>query len=168
MRTWAPPSRAVRHSRSRPLGLACWPHPDRCWQDLLGPVPTTRWESRSSERARSGAHATAFLADPRVEILSIVDPDEKTGQRRVDEVAEAQGRRPRFMRDMRGHLMTLPSDSSGVVSIGARTGFKSTYTMQAKTDASSSSSSDPKRDSQKCPFTSSSLLARKMKTRNYV
>lgn len=85
-------------------------------------------------RTRGGAHAKAFLADPRVEILYIVDPDETIGQRRADEVAEAQGRRPKFIRDMRG---AFDDNSVDVVSVATPNhwhGLSGVWALQAGKD----------------------------------
>lgn len=50
---------------------------------------------------RGSSHVSAFLADPRTEILYIVDADEKNGQAKCDAVEKRQGSRPKFAKDMR-------------------------------------------------------------------
>ncbi len=50
---------------------------------------------------RGGSHMNAWLEDSRTEILYIVDVDDKAGNARCDIVAEKQGRRPTFVKDMR-------------------------------------------------------------------
>jgi predicted dehydrogenase len=52
-------------------------------------------------RGRGGEHIQAFLARKDVEIAYIVDCDEKVGNQRADAIAKKQGRRPKFVRDMR-------------------------------------------------------------------
>lgn len=50
---------------------------------------------------RGASHVSAYLADPRTEILYIVDADEKNGQSKCDAVEKKQGSRPKFVKDMR-------------------------------------------------------------------
>jgi predicted dehydrogenase len=49
---------------------------------------------------RGGTHLSAYLSDPRTEILCIVDPDEKVGQSRCEQVGDKQGTKPKYVRDM--------------------------------------------------------------------
>lgn len=85
-------------------------------------------------RTRGGAHVKAFLADPRVEILYIVDPDETLGQRRADEVAEAQGRRPKFIRDMRGAFDDKAVDVVSCATPNHWHGLSGVWALQAGKD----------------------------------
>jgi predicted dehydrogenase len=50
---------------------------------------------------RGTVHCNAFIDDPRTELRYVVDVDEKTGQTRAAQVAEKQGRKPVYVRDMR-------------------------------------------------------------------
>lgn len=50
---------------------------------------------------RGGSHIAAWLGDPRTEILYIVDVDEDAGAKRCAAVEKQQGKRPKFVRDMR-------------------------------------------------------------------
>jgi len=46
-------------------------------------------------------HCESFLNNPVTEILYICDPDQQLGQAQADAVGERQGRKPKFVRDMR-------------------------------------------------------------------
>lgn len=50
---------------------------------------------------RSKSHITAWLKDPRTEILYVVDIDEAAGNKKCDQIAKEQGKRPVFVTDMR-------------------------------------------------------------------
>jgi len=50
---------------------------------------------------RGGEHVAQFLAHPETEITYIVDTDAKVGQKRADQIAKKQGRRPKVVKDMR-------------------------------------------------------------------
>jgi predicted dehydrogenase len=50
---------------------------------------------------RGGEHVAQFLALPETEITYIVDADAKVGQKRADQIAKRQGRRPKVVKDMR-------------------------------------------------------------------
>ena len=50
---------------------------------------------------RGGSHIGAYLGDSRTDIQYIVDIDEKVGLKRVAKIAEKQGFKPKFVRDMR-------------------------------------------------------------------
>lgn len=52
-------------------------------------------------RGRGGSHIGAFLGDSRTNVLYLVDIDEKVGQSRCQQIADKQGLRPEFVRDMR-------------------------------------------------------------------
>ena len=52
-------------------------------------------------RSRGGNHIDAYLGDPRTEIQYVVDIDEKIGMSRAAKIAEKQGKKPKFVRDMR-------------------------------------------------------------------
>jgi len=53
---------------------------------------------------RGGEHISAYLAHPDAEIAYVVEADEKIGQRRVEEIAKKQQRKPKFVRDLRKAL----------------------------------------------------------------
>ena len=85
-------------------------------------------------RTRGGVHAQAFLADPRVEILYIVDVDEQVGRHLTDEVAHQQGRKPRFVRDMRH---AFDDKSVNIVSVATPNhwhGLSGVWALQAGKD----------------------------------
>lgn len=50
---------------------------------------------------RGGEHLQAFSSRKDIEVAYIVDPDETIGNKRADAVAKKQGRRPKYVRDMR-------------------------------------------------------------------
>jgi len=50
---------------------------------------------------RGTSHLGAFSERKDTEVLYVVDPDERVGQRRVEETAKRQGRRPQWVADMR-------------------------------------------------------------------
>lgn len=86
-------------------------------------------------RGRGGEHIDAFLADPRVQILYIVDADEKVGQGRVEQIYKAKGFRPKFIRDFREAL-----DDAAVNAISTATpnhwhALCGVWAMQAGKDA---------------------------------
>lgn len=85
-------------------------------------------------RTRGGAHVKAFLADPRVEILYVVDPDEKVGQRRAAEVAEAQVRKPKCIRDMRAAFDDKSVDVVSVATPNHWHGLSGVWALQAGKD----------------------------------
>ena len=52
-------------------------------------------------RVRGGVHLEAFVSRPDTEVRYVVDVDETVGNQRADEVGSKQGRKPKFVRDMR-------------------------------------------------------------------
>ncbi len=52
-------------------------------------------------RGRGGNHISAYLDDARTDIQYVVDVDEKVGESRAAQIAEKQGFKPKFVRDMR-------------------------------------------------------------------
>jgi len=52
-------------------------------------------------RGRGGSHVSAYLGDPRTEILYIVDADEKVGKGRCEAIAKKQKTPPKFVVDLR-------------------------------------------------------------------
>jgi len=52
-------------------------------------------------RGRGGEHLSAFSGRKDTEVLYIVDADEKVGNNRAKEVGDRQGRKPKYVRDMR-------------------------------------------------------------------
>ena len=50
---------------------------------------------------RSSSHISAWLKDSRTEILYVVDIDEAAGKSKCDTIAKEQGKRPKFVSDMR-------------------------------------------------------------------
>ncbi len=85
-------------------------------------------------RTRGKVHAKAFLADPRVEILYVVDVDEKVGQSLTDDVAQAQGRKPRFVRDMRDAFDDKSVDIVSVATPNHWHGLSGVWALQAGKD----------------------------------
>ena len=83
---------------------------------------------------RGNVHVKAFLSDPRVEILYVVDVDEKIGQRRADEVAEVQGRKPKFVRDMREAFDDHSVDVVSVATPNHWHGLSGIWALQAGKD----------------------------------
>ncbi len=62
-------------------------------------------------RGRGGSHIGAYLSDPRVEILYIVDADTSVAQSRARQVAEKQGLAPKAVTDMRVALADAAVDA---------------------------------------------------------
>ena len=52
-------------------------------------------------RSRGGGHLTEFVDRDDTEVTYICDADEKVGQDRAEQVGKKQGRKPKFVRDMR-------------------------------------------------------------------
>lgn len=52
-------------------------------------------------RSRGGSHISGYVGDPRTDVLYIVDPDEKVGRGRAEQVAEKQSVKPKWVADMR-------------------------------------------------------------------
>ena len=52
-------------------------------------------------RGRGQGHMNAFIGRKDTEVTCVCDPDEKIGRQRAEQVAKKQGRRPKFVRDMR-------------------------------------------------------------------
>ncbi len=50
---------------------------------------------------RGGDHLNGWVGDARTTVLYVVDVDEKIGQSRCEKVAEKQGTKPKYVRDMR-------------------------------------------------------------------
>ena len=66
--------------------------------------------------------------------MYVVDVDEKIGQRRADEVAEAQGRKPKFIRDMRKALDDKSVDAVRVATPNHWHGLSGVWALQAGKD----------------------------------
>jgi len=86
-------------------------------------------------RGRGGEHIDAFLADPRVQILYIVDADEKIGQGRVEQIAKAKGFRPKFIRDFREALDDPAVDAISTATPNHWHALCGVWAMQAGKDA---------------------------------
>jgi predicted dehydrogenase len=65
-------------------------------------------------RGRGGSHIGAFAGRKDTEVLYICDPDNEVGNRRAGEVAKRQGRKPKFVEDIR---KVLEDKSVDIVSI---------------------------------------------------
>ena len=84
---------------------------------------------------RGGVHLTAFLDDPRTEVRYVVDVDEQFGRNRAEQVAEVQGRKPKWVRDMRE---AFDDDSVDLVSVATPNRWHALvgiWAMQADKDA---------------------------------
>lgn len=66
--------------------------------------------------------------------MYVVDVVEKIGQRRADEVAEAQGRKPKFIRDMRKALDDKSVDAVRVATPNHWHGLSGVWALQAGKD----------------------------------
>jgi predicted dehydrogenase len=85
-------------------------------------------------KGRGQAHINAFLDRDDTEILCICDADEACGHQRVEEIAKRQGRKPKFVRDMRE---AYEDKSIDIVSIAAPNhwhALASIWAMQAGKD----------------------------------
>ncbi len=52
-------------------------------------------------RGRGGSHLSAFTGRSDTEVTYVCDADEKVGQSRAEQVGKKQGRKPKFVKDMR-------------------------------------------------------------------
>ena len=52
-------------------------------------------------RGRGGSHLSAFVDRKDTEVTYVCDADEKVGQNRAEQVARKQGRKPKYVKDMR-------------------------------------------------------------------
>jgi len=52
-------------------------------------------------RGRGGSHLSAFVGRKDTEVTYVCDADEKVGQNRAEQVARKQGRKPKYVQDMR-------------------------------------------------------------------
>ncbi|MGB4728294.1 MAG: Gfo/Idh/MocA family oxidoreductase [Thermogutta sp.] len=86
-------------------------------------------------RGRGGEHIDAFLSDPRVQILYIVDADEKVGQGRVEQIYKAKGFRPKFIRDFRQALDDAAVDAISTATPNHWHALCGVWAMQAGKDA---------------------------------
>jgi len=86
-------------------------------------------------RGRGGEHIDAFLADPRVQILYIVDADEKVGQGRVEQIYKAKNFRPKFIRDFREALDDAAVDAISTATPNHWHALCGVWAMQAGKDA---------------------------------
>jgi len=50
---------------------------------------------------RGSSHVAAYLADPRTEILYVVDADDKNGYAKCEIIEQKTGKRPQLVKDMR-------------------------------------------------------------------
>ena len=85
-------------------------------------------------RGRGGDHINGFLRDPRTVILYLVDPDEKVGRNRCEQVAKKQGFAPKFVRDMRDAYADSAVDLVGVATPNHWHALNGIWAMQAKKD----------------------------------
>ena len=85
-------------------------------------------------RTRGSVHARAFLDDPRVEILYVADVDEKVGRKLAEEVAEQQGRKPKWVRDMRQAFDDKSVDAVSVATPNHWHGLSGVWALQAGKD----------------------------------
>ncbi|MBC7352367.1 MAG: Gfo/Idh/MocA family oxidoreductase, partial [Thermogutta sp.] len=86
-------------------------------------------------RGRGGEHIDAFLSDPRVQILYIVDADEKVGQGRVEQIFKKKGFRPKFVRDLREALDDPAVDAISTATPNHWHALCGVWAMQAGKDA---------------------------------
>ncbi|MGB9688377.1 Gfo/Idh/MocA family protein [Thermogutta sp.] len=107
-------------------------------------VPTLVKAERANEkvgmaiigvRGRGGEHIDAFLSDPRVQILYIVDADEKVGQGRVEQILKKKGFRPKFVRDLREALDDPAVDAISTATPNHWHALCGVWAMQAGKDA---------------------------------
>lgn len=86
-------------------------------------------------RGRGGEHIDAFLQDPRVQLLYLVDADEKVGQNRVEQVFKARNFRPKFVRDLREALDDKSVDAISTATPNHWHALCGIWAMQAGKDA---------------------------------
>jgi predicted dehydrogenase len=85
-------------------------------------------------RGRGNSHIGAYVGDDRTDVLYIVDPDEKVGQSRCEQVAERQSVKPKFVKDMRE---AFDDDAVNIVSTATPNhwhALTSVWAMQADKD----------------------------------
>ena len=85
-------------------------------------------------RGRGGDHIGGFLGDKRTVILYLVDPDEKVGLSRCEQVAKKQGIKPKFVRDMREAFQDPAVDLVGSATPNHWHALSAIWAMQAGKD----------------------------------
>jgi len=85
-------------------------------------------------RGRGGDHINGFLGDARTVILYLVDPDEKEGLKRCDQVTKKQGIKPKFVRDMREAFQDPAVDLVGSATPNHWHALSAIWAMQAGKD----------------------------------
>lgn len=85
-------------------------------------------------RGRGGDHISGFLGDPRTVILYLVDPDEKVGRNRCEQVGKKQGFEPKFVRDMREAFADPAVDLVGSATPNHWHALSGVWAMQAGKD----------------------------------
>jgi predicted dehydrogenase len=84
---------------------------------------------------RGGSHIAEFLEHPRAQIVYIVDVDEKAGNAKADGIAQQQGFRPTFVRDMRRALDDPAVDVVSTATPNHWHALTGIWAMQAGKDA---------------------------------
>jgi predicted dehydrogenase len=85
-------------------------------------------------RGRGGDHIAAFLDNPNTVVACIVDPDEKIGRRRAEEVGRKQGHAPKFVRDMRAAFDDKSVDIVSIATPNHWHALAAIWAMQAGKD----------------------------------
>ncbi|MDO4569825.1 MAG: Gfo/Idh/MocA family oxidoreductase [Planctomycetia bacterium] len=83
---------------------------------------------------RGGSHIDGFLGNPKTIITYIVDPDEKVGIARCDQIEKKQGSRPKFVRDMREAFDDADLDVVGSATPNHWHALSAIWAMQAGKD----------------------------------
>ena len=86
-------------------------------------------------RGRGGAHISAFLDDPRTDVIALVEVDEGVGRKQQASVAKRQGFKPKLIADMRD---AFDDDAIDVVSTATPNHWHAlcgVWAMQAGKDA---------------------------------
>lgn len=85
-------------------------------------------------RGRGGDHLAAFINDPNTVVAYVVDPDEKIGRRRAEEVGKRQKHMPKVVRDMRAALDDKSVDIVSIATPNHWHALSAIWAMQAGKD----------------------------------
>ena len=83
---------------------------------------------------RGGDHIGAYLDLPDTEITCICDPDETVGRKRVEQIERKQGRKPKFVRDMREAFDDKSIDIASIAAPNYWHALAAIWAMQAGKD----------------------------------
>lgn len=85
--------------------------------------------------SRGNSHIGGWLKDKRSQVVTIVDVDEKVGNKRCDEIEKKQGMRPKFVKDMREAFDDKTVDGISTATPNHWHALTGIWAMQAGKDA---------------------------------